>query len=276
MRRLSFIGRRVARVATQTSFILGIAMIAMLWAGIVLKFKDQSAGNYRDAVQNNQNLALLFEENVLRSVGEIDNALLYLRHQIEQQRDSVDLHTILMNTKLISEVIDQFAITDAKGILRASNRRAAPPPPINLSDREHFRVHVGAKDDGLFISKPVIGRVSGKWSIQVTRRIENPDGSFGGVVVASLDPTYLSRFYNSDDIQSDGYISVVGADGIIRAISGRARSKASSKRRIRRNQCTSTITTGEASPIDEGCHQIVEAILKSVRVGHCRRMQCDS
>ena len=89
-------------------------MIAMLWTGIALKFKDQSAGNYRDAVQNNQNLALLFEENVLRSVGEVDNALLYLRHQIEQQRDSVDLHTILMNTKLISEVIDQFAIIDAK------------------------------------------------------------------------------------------------------------------------------------------------------------------
>ena len=100
-------------------------MIAMLWTGIALKFKDQAAGNYRDAVLNNQNLALLFEENVLRSVGEVDNALLYLRHQIDQQRDSVDLHTILMTSNITSEVIDQFAIIDARGILRASTTTAA-------------------------------------------------------------------------------------------------------------------------------------------------------
>ena len=195
-------------------------MIAMLWAGIALKFKDQSAGNYRDAVQNNQNLALLFEENVLRSVGEVDNALLYLRHQIEQQRDSVDLHTILMNTKLISEVIDQFAITDAKGILRASNRRAAPPPPINLSDREHVRFHLQGSADTLFVARPVIGRVSGLWLVPLSRRLMNADGSLGGVVTASLNPKHFTQFYQSIDLGHSGSISLIGLDGRVRSSGG--------------------------------------------------------
>ena len=110
-------GRRVARVATQTSFVLGVAMIAMLWTGIVLKFKDQAAGNYRDAVLNTQNLALLFEENILRTVGEVDKALHFMRRQIGQHPDSADPHRIVSNSDIFNELIVQFAIIDATGTL---------------------------------------------------------------------------------------------------------------------------------------------------------------
>jgi diguanylate cyclase (GGDEF)-like protein len=220
MRSLSFIGRRAARVATQTSFILGIAMIAMLWTGIALKFKDQAAGSYRDAVLNNQNLALLFEENVFRSVGEVDHALLYLRHQIDQQRESVDLQAILMNSNVTSEVIDQFAITNARGILRASNRRPTSPPPLNLADREHIRFHLHGSEDKLFVGPPVIGRVSGLWLVPLTRRLTNPDGSLAGVVVASLNPKHFTKFYQSIELGRSGSISLVGLDGYVRSTGG--------------------------------------------------------
>ena len=220
MTSLSSLGRRVAKVASQTSFILGIAMIAMLWTGIALKFKDQAAGDYRDAVENNQNLALLFEENVLRSVGEVDNALLYLRHQVDQRRASTNLHTILMNSRIVSEVVNLFSITDERGILRASTATPKGPPPIDLSDREHVRFHMEGSKDLLFVGGPVTGRTSGQWLMPLTRRLMHPDGSFAGVLVASLSPMRFTQFYQSISLGPSGSISLIGLDGRVRSSGG--------------------------------------------------------
>src|SRR5450432_3105870 len=141
----------------------------MLWGGVALKYFDDVQNDKRDAERANQNFAMVFEENVLRSIGEIDKALLYLRRSIETRKESTDFGTIVNTTDVLSEIIVQVAIIDPQGIMRASNAGSQPAPIVDLSDREHYKVHVGNSADQLFISKPVIGRVSGKWSVQVSR-----------------------------------------------------------------------------------------------------------
>jgi diguanylate cyclase (GGDEF)-like protein len=68
----------------------------------------------------------------------------------------------------------------------------------------------------------VIGRVSKKWSVQFTRRFLNSDGSFGGVVVASLDPEHLTKFYDRIDFGASVSISLIGDDGVVRSSGGSA------------------------------------------------------
>src|SRR5690349_7457196 len=180
----------------RSSAIFGIVIIAMLWAGVLLKYIDDVSWDLREAERTNLNFAMVFEENVLRSIGEIDKALLYLRRSIETRKDTTDFHTIVNTTDVLSEIIVQVAIIDAQGVLRASNAGPQPTAAVDLSDREHFRVHVESKQDLLFISRPVVGRVSSQWSVQFSRRFSNSDGSFAGVVVASLDPNHLTKFYD--------------------------------------------------------------------------------
>ena len=110
----------------------------------------------------------------------------------------------------------QVSIIGPDGMLVASSP-SKNPKPVDLSDREHFRVHRDNPNLGLFIGKPVLGRVSKQMTIQVTRRLQAADGSFGGVLVFSLNPDYLTTLHRQVDLGQAGNVTVVGLDSVIRA-----------------------------------------------------------
>jgi PAS domain-containing protein len=56
--------------------------------------------------------------------------------------------------------------------------------------------------------------------VQVSRRFSNPDKTFAGVVVASLDPEHLTKFYNKIDFGTLASISLIGSDGVVRSSGG--------------------------------------------------------
>jgi diguanylate cyclase (GGDEF)-like protein len=206
----------------RSSAILGTIIIAMLWAGVTAKYFESVRTDQSEAERTNENFAMVFEENVLRSLSEVDKAVLYLRHSVEVRKDTTDYNTIIRTTDVLSDIIVQAAIVDAKGIIRASTAGPQPDPPISVADREHFMVQVNDTGDHLFISKPVIGRASGQWSVQLTRRFNNADGSFGGVIVASLNPLHFTTFYNKIDFGTDAAIAMIGSDGVVRSSGGSA------------------------------------------------------
>jgi diguanylate cyclase (GGDEF)-like protein len=219
MRRLSYIRRQIARAITLTSVMLGAAMIVMLWAGIVWKYRDQVANDYREAVQNSKNLSLLIEENVLRTIGEVDQTLIHLRRVIEESGGAVDLYPLLTSPQFASEIITQYSVLGADGFLRASSLLDAPPR-LDLRDREHFSFHLGRTTDDLYIGTPIVGRASGKWMVPLTRRLRGADGTFAGTVTASLKPERMEQFYQSIDVGPTGSISIIGIDGRVRTTGG--------------------------------------------------------
>ena len=95
---------------------------------------------------------------------------------------------------------------------------------IDLKDRDHFKAHLAPNSPEIFISKPLIGRASGKWSIQYTRRVTSESGEFLGVAVASFDPLYLSAFYENIRLGDKGVVKLMSLDGTILASSGLAAS----------------------------------------------------
>ena len=201
---------------------LGFAVIAMIWAAVEMDIRQERAFAKRTASQTAQNYARLFDEHIRQAINETDNTIKFIRQDYLRAGGAFDLQAWVNNQYNFKELALQFTIIGADGRMETTTTAGATPR-VDLSDREHFRVHVDSPQDTLFISKPVLGRASGRWSIQLTRRIAEPDGTFRGVIVASLDPYFLSRFYESIDLGKGGGIAVVGRDGIVRAMAGLTR-----------------------------------------------------
>ena len=108
----------------------------------------------------------------------------------------------------------QLAVIGPDGYLKFSN--LGTDKTVYLGDREHFQIHLNEPEHGLFISKPLMGKVSKKWSIQFSRRIEE-NGQFLGVLVLSISPDYLYRTLEKLTRGSQDVIVIVRDSGEIMA-----------------------------------------------------------
>src|ERR1700727_237159 len=77
---------------------------------------------------------------------------------------------------------------------------ASGPLGPNLGYRDYFLHHQQSQDRDAFIGRPVKSSTTGNWIITVSRRLNHPDGSFGGVAVASVSSDYFSKFYEKFEI----------------------------------------------------------------------------
>ncbi|WP_332876466.1 sensor domain-containing diguanylate cyclase [Massilia sp. S19_KUP03_FR1] len=91
------------------------------------------------------------------------------------------------------------------------------PTLLDGRDAEHdfFRYHMTHKDRGTHVGSPIRSRASGVLIIPLTRRIDRPDGSFGGVAMASLSLQFFRKFYDSIDVGKTGTIVLAIDDGTL-------------------------------------------------------------
>ncbi len=197
----------------------GILVLVILWIGVAWELGEERARTLAGARSDTANLSHVLEEHVRRTMAGLDQTLIYLKDEYERDPARFDVNAVVRHSIILKEVAVQLAVVGADGELIQSSAVKGPLTKVNVADREHFRVHARSRDVGLFISRPVLGRTSGRWSIQLTRRLETRDGGFAGVMVLSLDPDYFNAIYSGLNIGKSGVVVLAGADGVVRAAS---------------------------------------------------------
>ena len=162
----------------------------------------------KDAFSDTRAFARAFEEQILGSIRSIDQTLRYVRASYVRDPAHFDISFWAGQSGTHDAAVLQIGIIDKDGYLSATSLGPVMGS-LDLGDRDFFRAHAQRPADTLLISRPVIGRVSGKLLVQITRPIIASDGSFGGVVVASLDPVRLSGFFKSVKLDDAGAVALV-------------------------------------------------------------------
>jgi len=190
------------------------ALLAGLWGFVAYDLEHTREQLVTESRGELRNLSLAFAKEVEASVKAIDLSLLDLR---EHWHGNVQEFSRLVRHRqayMEKDLAFQVAIIDAQGLLTYSSLDLLSKP-VDLSDREHFRIHRERSSDALFISKPILGRVSKRWSVQFTRPLYDRQDQFNGVIVLSISPEYFYRFYRAIDLGGDSVISLVRPGGEI-------------------------------------------------------------
>jgi diguanylate cyclase (GGDEF)-like protein len=193
---------------------LTVLVLAVLWITILLRLHVERAAVMHDTRVAARTLADALETHTLKTIHDVDEIALLVKFGYESSPETFNLVRYQQYGLVNADTALQVTLAGANGHVIASTIPFSGA--VDLSDREHFRIHQQHPDAGLFISQPVIGRISKQWSIQATRRINGPNGSFGGVVIVSENPAYLTDgFYNSAALGDHGMIAVVSGRGFM-------------------------------------------------------------
>ncbi len=204
-------GRTLKRGVAACGLLLG-AVIVFLAATVITEQRDTALDKARSDAAN---LSAAFEEQVRLVMNNVAGAMDVMSHHYAAEREKFDLMEWTRQIPYLAASTIQASLIGPDGRL-ISTTRERRPAPLDLSGEEYFRVHRDNPNAGLFIGKPVAGRVPGQVTMEVSRRLDFLEG-FGGVLVFSLDPGELTTLHRRISLGGTGSITLAGTDGIIRA-----------------------------------------------------------
>jgi signal transduction histidine kinase/CheY-like chemotaxis protein len=197
---------------------LGASVLVALAAVCSVAFYDLQRSYDSEIMAASRNAvfeAQAFAENARSTIKRGNEIALDLRtHWLANRPDFTRI--VQLRQSHTRDIAFQVAIIGADGYMQYSNL-AVSNDRVYLGEREHFRVHQASGGrDQLFISQPVLGKVSGRWSIQFTRPIIEHD-AFAGVIVISLTPSAFADFGKNSPIATNNTNVMLRDDGTIMA-----------------------------------------------------------
>ena len=162
------------------------------------------------------NLTRAIGQSVASSIDQIDLVLQATVDELERQVAAGGIEPRGMNAALERQMqrlpeLEAIRVTDAAGfvILGKGVQKSAR---ASWADRDYFiqlRTHA---DAGLQVMKPHVGRIAQQYIVAFIRRYNKPDGSFGGVVSASVPLDHFAAMLADFNAGQHGTLVLRDAD----------------------------------------------------------------
>ena len=197
----------------QIALLICTVLCAAIWAFTLNRIALDREKAIAAQLVSNAVLAQTQEGRLSNALQVFDQILLVLRDDFTSHGKPPSLNRRLQALQVDRTFVGNVTLMDASGNVIATT---TDDTKVNYADREYFKDHAADRTDRLLIGKPIIGRITGKSIVSLTRRLYHPDGAFAGVVFLALDPVFLAPRYSNVEIAKDTTITLVGLDGIVR------------------------------------------------------------
>lgn len=208
--------RDIARSPSRLLIWFGTVLItgSVVALGVVLWQMREAALDKAKA--DLRRLALSQAEQTAAVLKGADLALLDLTNDLKRgPSDGESRHRTLQAMVATLPQLNNLFAVNAQGQSQYS-ARSNPPPQLPLTNTPYFKTHQ-AERRGVLLTPTFRTRVDGRWSLLLSRRLEDAEGRFDGIVVAGIDPLYLASLYAAIDLGPNAAIALLTNDGVMLA-----------------------------------------------------------
>lgn len=198
-----------------------LLLVGGIWAVVIEQIGFERQQAIDDAVRQNVNRSIAFEQFVRRTLEAADLVTRYTAGRFARGDAGSEFIGTPGRPALIAGSVARggtfvgVTIADPQGDIVATSLPGAPR--INVAAHPAFRAHLGRDNGGLYVSPPLPSRILGQNLIWLSRRLNNPDGSFAGVIAVNILPSQFTAFYRDAQVNPGDIMAVIGFDGIVRA-----------------------------------------------------------
>lgn len=124
-------------------------------------------------------------------------------------------HRMLASIAARADYVGSMLVLDANGNILLDSGSDIPRS-ANFADRDYFWMQRDNPHLGLYVSQPYRSRLrGGDPSIALSRRLNNADGSFAGVILIAIRLAYIDAFFATLDMGRRGSLLLLSTDGRI-------------------------------------------------------------
>ncbi|HVI51927.1 MAG TPA: ATP-binding protein [Candidatus Sulfotelmatobacter sp.] len=200
--------RFLAVVLVLNLFVLGLVCLA-LW-----RSHEQYLQVSRVTVEN---LSRVLEEGLARFIDKVDLTLLDVIDEMERQKAEGGIDADRMNAFMLRhgerlpEALGLRVVNPQGQLLYADGQITSPKASVQGLDAfEHSKA---VNDGKLYISKPLLGTLSGRPLIILARRLNNADGSFAGQAHVAVSLEQLAGMFDVVQLGAKGSVTLSNGDG---------------------------------------------------------------
>lgn len=190
----------------------GIFSIVLVFA---FNLKHDYEAELANAASDSQHLAFAAAHHAADTIQKADFVLNRLVDEFSPERGDKGLYPQRISSYLSTLQLKQLELKSlnvikADGhVLYSLADSGDAISPLYLGDNAFFAAHRDSPDLGLTLSDSVQEQGSPARSLILSRRLNNPDGSFAGVVSAAMNPMYFESFAGALNPGKNGSLALL-------------------------------------------------------------------